>query len=505
MKHLIYSIFCLTLAGILTGCYSDQGNYTYKDIDSVEVKVSGIESSYVVRTFEVLNITPTITPNNEEYECYWGVYPSTETSINKMSIISKDKNLSYAVTLKPGSYKLRYSAKNKKTGVLSYTEYDLTVETDIVKGWWVLKEKNGNTDIDIHTSLHSFSDRIATTSGQPLAGTPKNFLYAGNWQRLDSIGEGSEKRYTSVVTPCVFVASDKDLKVLDYYTTETIGTFESLFKMNYPAIKKPEDIFFASYYISLLNDGKIYSIRTVGNSATSFFSDPLLGTYKLSPNKAVSYYWQPLMYDETSSSFCTYSTIDNYIQFYKDLPSFKLNYLDADLLFFNHRKMVNSPEWAFALLKSKTSKEYYMYKFNSLPGRKKPVVIQVDTLKEDKRMFHAERYAYTKSYNQVFFTSGNDIWSCDFADYSEKKQISVPQGESITLIETLVPEVAAGTVAPVYFVLATQIGDKYKLYIYNIQAGNIADLVSIYEGTGKVKRAMLLNLENNKVWQTYLD
>lgn len=502
MKHFIYSISILLFSSFMTSCYEDKGNYDYKALSSVEVKVAGIEPSYQVKTMDVLEITPSILPDNSDYECYWEVYPSS----GKKIVISREKNLKYPVTLQPGNYKLRYFAKNKQTEVFSYTQYELTVETDIVKGWWLLKEKKGNTDIDIHTAEHSFTDRIFSTSGESLEGAPQNFLFSSIWLRLDSIGEGANKRYTTVRTPSVFVASEKDLKVLDFYSTQTIGTFESLFKLNNSIKKKPEDLFFSSRYISLLNDGKIYFIRTSGNSATSFFSDAILGNYKLSDHKAVAYYWKPLMYDEVNSSFCTYSIIDNSMRYYKDPAPYKVRNLNADLLFFDHRKMVNLPEWAYALLKSKTKEEHYLYKFSSLPGRKRPLVLNVDTLKDDKKMFHADRFAYTKGYNQTFFAIGNTIWSCEFAGFTEKQQLVIPAGETITYMETLVSDKSVqGKQPPVYFVLATTIGEKYKFYVYNIQAGNIEKKIAVYEGEGAVNRGMLLELEEGSIWQTFLD
>lgn len=504
MKHIKYIVLAF-LFSLIASCYQDKGNYLYKDLASVEVKVTAIESSYKVKTMEILQISPVITPDNTDYECYWGVYSASSIYIDKMNIISRERNLNYTVSLKPGSYKLRYFAKNKQSGVFSYTEYDLTVETDIVRGWWLLKEINGNTDIDIHTPKHAFPNRIAEVSGKSLSGAPRGFLYTNLWLRLDSVGEGTDKKYTNTATPSVFVASEKDVKVLDYYSTETIGTFESLFKLNNSVDKRPEALFFASNYISLQNADKIHFIRTRSNSATPFFSDALQGDYKLSPHRAVSFYWQPMMYDENKSSFCTYSTIDNSIQYYKDPAPYKVNNLNADLLFFDHRKMVNLPEWAYALLKSKTNGEYYLYKFSSMPGRNAPLVLQMDVLRDDKRMFHADRFAYTKGYNQTFFSIGNTIWSCEFAGFSEKEQLTVPSDETITLMETLVPEVPTGVQAPVYFVLGTQTNNRYKFYIYNIQAGSIANRLALYEGEGSIKRAMLIEMYDNRIWQTLLD
>ncbi|MDO5664978.1 MAG: PKD-like family lipoprotein [Bacteroidia bacterium] len=504
MKHIKYIAFALLLP-LLAGCYADKGNYTYKDLASVEVKVTGIESAYKVKSMGTLEISPVISPDNADYEYYWGVYPAGSLYIDKMIIISRERNLKYSVQLKPGNYQLRFYAKDKQTGVFSYTEYDLTVETDIVSGWWLLKEVNGNTDIDIHTPKHVFPNRLAEVSGKSLEGAPRGFLFYDSWLRLDSVGEGSDKKYTNTPTPSLFVASDKDLKVLDYYTTETIGTFESLFKLNSSVQKKPEDIFFATNYISLVNNGRIHSLRTIGQVATSFFGEAFVGDYKLSPHRAVAFSWQPILYDESKSSFCSYARIDNSLQYFKDPAPHKVNNLNADLLFFNHRKMLGVPEWAYALLKSKTTSEHYLYKFGSMFDRVGMKLLQVDVLRDDKKMFHADRYAYTKGYNQTFFSIGNVIWSCEFAGFTEKEQLTVPAGETITLIETLVPDVPSGTQAPVYFVLGTQTGNRYKFSVYNVQAGNIAERVALYEGEGNVKRAMFIEMKDNRIWQTLLD
>lgn len=489
-----------------TGCYKDKGNYIYEDIGNVEVRVSGIDSLYRVKTKDILKITPAISPDNSEYECFWGIFPASDGDVERMTIISREKNLEYPVILKPGSYKMRFFAKNKTTGVTSYTQYEIVVETEIVKGWWLLKELNGKTDMDIHTDEKSFYNRLSSISGSSIDGKPLNFLFSNSWLHVDSIVEGDKKKYIETEVPSVFVVSDKDIKVIDFYTNEPIGNFETLFKLVQPIEKKPEDIFFASWYISIVNNGKIHSIRTVpASSAITYCGEGLKGNYKLASSRAVAFYWQPMLYDENASSFCTYARIDNSMQYYKDPHPYKVNNLNADLLFFNNRKMVYLSKWAYALLRSKSKPEHYLYKFSSVPSAREPLVLGVDTIKQDKKMFHAEKYAYTKGYNQTFFSIGNEIWSCEFAGFLERKQLSVPSDETITYIETLVPEVPWGTQAPTYFTMATHKGGRYKFYIYLVQAGNIDKLLKIEEGEGVVKRSMLLEMSGSNIFQTFLD
>ena len=142
----------------LSGCFSDEGNYDY-DAPLV-ISVEGIENSYAVSpTGDRLTISPVITPADRTYDCFWTVTSASATWGDKVDTISRQQNLDYPVNLDMGNYKLRFNAKDRQTGVFSYTEYDLSVTTDMAAGWWLLK-----------TSTSSQQKRISTTCSCPPMG-----------------------------------------------------------------------------------------------------------------------------------------------------------------------------------------------------------------------------------------------------------------------------------------------------------------------------------------------
>ena len=135
----------------LSGCFSDEGNYDY-DAPLV-ISVEGIENSYAVSpTGDRLTISPVITPADRTYDCFWTVTSASATWGDKVDTISRQQNLDYPVNLDMGNYKLRFNAKDRQTGVFSYTEYDLSVTTDMAAGWWLLKTVDGETDIDFFST-----------------------------------------------------------------------------------------------------------------------------------------------------------------------------------------------------------------------------------------------------------------------------------------------------------------------------------------------------------------
>lgn len=102
--------FCL-LAVFLTGCYDDEGNYSYHEINKIEGITGGVDSVIYIRQFDTLKCTPQFTgsqySNPEAYTYAWEI---------EQKIVSRDLNLVYPVVLPYGDKNCRFIITDKKQG-----------------------------------------------------------------------------------------------------------------------------------------------------------------------------------------------------------------------------------------------------------------------------------------------------------------------------------------------------------------------------------------------------
>ena len=68
MKTKIYAMMALTLP-LLASCFSDDSNYDYAD--ALDIQVEGIQEQYTVSAGDVVQLHPTVTPANRDYDCFW--------------------------------------------------------------------------------------------------------------------------------------------------------------------------------------------------------------------------------------------------------------------------------------------------------------------------------------------------------------------------------------------------------------------------------------------------
>ena len=205
MKFIIYSV--LIVVGICSACYDDKGSSDYGE--KLNIRVENVETNIRVNVASVLEICPKIYPENREYECFWGIANKN----NQYSIIDtlcKEKDLNFFVDLKTGSYLLRFCAKDVETGIFSYTEYNLSVETDMATGWWVLKNGVNGTDIDLFTPDKKIADVLYSRNGHSLMGSALDMSYTNYYWVYDSATGNN------VMTKAIFVGSDQDLAVIDF-------------------------------------------------------------------------------------------------------------------------------------------------------------------------------------------------------------------------------------------------------------------------------------------------
>lgn len=146
----LYIICFFLLTGGIVGCYEDKGNYTYTEL--LEIKVDSVKQFYpnYLSLIDTLYIEPKVGPADLEYDYVWSVYENNvQGFVPPVDTISRTCELSYPVTLKPGSYTLLFSVTEKKSGIFRIVRSNLTVGTALTIGWYVLKSQEGYSDLDV--------------------------------------------------------------------------------------------------------------------------------------------------------------------------------------------------------------------------------------------------------------------------------------------------------------------------------------------------------------------
>lgn len=151
MKTKIYTLLSLCVI-LLYSCYSDKGNYDYKEIN--EVHIGGLPTGMVTKFKDVdtLKASPILdeTLNGENYTYTWtAVLQNGKINDQFEFEIGHEKELNYFVKLPLGKYYVYLKVFDQTTQVTWRQKFDLEVITATTSGWLVLSDNGGMTKLDM--------------------------------------------------------------------------------------------------------------------------------------------------------------------------------------------------------------------------------------------------------------------------------------------------------------------------------------------------------------------
>ena len=186
MKSLNKIYIVAILAFMVTSCFKDDGNYTYKDL-SLNGEITGIEENYDVLFQDNLSITPTIKWDDAEPAAYEWSYYKSGYNAGAAQIISTDKDLNIDVNIPQGTYIFRYRVI-AKDGRFTEKISNITISSAFSKGFYVLKElKDNKSDMDLF---------------RPNGTELRNAYYSTNNEHLNGVPEGLfQQRAFSHISP----------------------------------------------------------------------------------------------------------------------------------------------------------------------------------------------------------------------------------------------------------------------------------------------------------------
>ncbi len=161
MKQILYrikSLFLLVaIAGGISACADDKGNYNYHDIP--EVKIEGIGNSITALAYQNLSIPVQLDglqADENRYEYEWQAirqFRAEDENDAASEVLATTKEFNDIISLRPGPYKLIYTVKDKQLDVFYQQQANLSVVTTTSEGWVLLCSENGNVRLDMISTV----------------------------------------------------------------------------------------------------------------------------------------------------------------------------------------------------------------------------------------------------------------------------------------------------------------------------------------------------------------
>lgn len=489
MKYLFYTLLIFITLGSFSGCYKDLGNYNYTP--PVQIKVTGIDTMYSrIAYTDSLIITPTLENDDSNYSFFWGIFNASGSG--RMDTLCHERELKWLITLGSGTYNLVFGAQDNKTLITNLITATLVVETELSTGWYFLKDVNGYTNFDVITGPVKKENVLNINNGRGIIGKAITMMYTEQYLvRYEDKDTTEIKR-----TPVMFALSDKDIAVMSVNDGQILGQYNDMF-YSIPSKKAPTDIFMASSSsMAIINDGKVHMMNTMtlGGSKIGKVGSPKWGEYNITA-KIGGETTQALLFDKDSSVFCIPIDADDEL-LHIDNKDTIIHQLNSDLLYMGGEFIVPKTIYAHALLKSKSMEDTYFHLKMDITRpssgyiNKSLKTLYIDTLKTGLNLVNSKYWAVEQSSGNntiIYFIKDNSIWSYNRGKLTDKEQEEQPVEGEVTFMQHL-RSPRDKTID--YLVVGTHLDGNYKVYMFKIFANHLVADPIIYEGKGRVMKAM---------------
>lgn len=177
MKNILLAglLFC---SCFLAGCFKDESTLATREVGDIEIEELKDKAviSYCGMRLEASPVVKTDYPESElSYAWYYfGGGESEYTNGYREHPVMEGKDLSYEVNLPSGRYTFVFEV-TAKNGYMRTQEMNVSVSTDFSEGFYILKETaEGNTDADVFTDRGLSENVLLQVTGASLEGKPTN-------------------------------------------------------------------------------------------------------------------------------------------------------------------------------------------------------------------------------------------------------------------------------------------------------------------------------------------
>lgn len=344
----IYFVLIMAVILLVTGCFKDEGNYDYTELQDLEIALP--YETYQVGIGNQLSIKPTVTTEIAEsdltYQWEIGDYSATVSNYYTFLKFAEGKDLNYKFDLfehmkGPGTYKIRLHAIQKSNGRSFYSPVAVVNLASEYSGLVVLHGDDSQSDI----ALLKATDFLVNEGSIETSFIP--YLYSSvNKEKISGKGVSIIQSYTyylnSVDRATVVAITDKAGVWAKYADLSKGGDWNSMF--NYGINKGiPQYYTTQGQVVYAVDDGQIFPRS---NNSFTIFPIPGIGVsqyYAASPFFEVTGRAQGFFFDKNSRGFVVTtnsngfsslsSNAGNYIKQIATTNLFNLASMNADLIY----------------------------------------------------------------------------------------------------------------------------------------------------------------------------
>lgn len=493
----------LLTAAVATACFEDKGNYNYHEID--RVTISGIDELYPKTAYvDVLTIEPEIRSviNASTYSFLWTIHKELTTSWGDYSSIKTDtigteRILNYPVNRKSGRYTVILRVTNNESGLETYHTTTLEVTTQFSRGFYLLKDKQGATDLDIHLpGGEVIGDVLELSLGSPILEKP---ISLGLNPVYSYVNEKAAYEVASVLTLC----TEQDVRILKIEDMSVIYDHVSMFFGEVPSDRPAYASFNTFGMLYMSSEGCFFSMQApewgmygagkFGYPAIVDDNGPDMGC---SPNgNALNAASSFFFFDEKNGRFLQ-CDFNGGMHIYSDLNAsnqpmpynpngitYKLKYLGLE--------RITTAHYGYAVFEDPTLPgKHYLYNIYLSGWDYSNPILSVTTVPSGSLLNQATIMATNElTVRVIYFVTGNKLYMYDCSTNSEEllNLSGTAADEEITFVKNLYwtysKEQAEYRMD--HLVVATYKAGHYKVYLYNMTGGKPNGApVKLLEGDG---------------------
>lgn len=461
----------ITLAISMAGCYKDEGNYDYNEIN--KIAITSDSADVVVSQQDTLRINVNLSqtmPDASGLNYQWVMYPTGTAQTRRT--LSESKNLSAFITEAPGSYVLDYFVTDKKTGVSFQKRFWINVVSAFGEGWMVLEEVNGATDIGLVTKGNKIYRNIYSA-------TNKGMKLPAGANRIQIINYRSDQE--------IYIFAPNDMIQVNYIDFLKIKRFDEFF-FTAPEPKPQAHHLLGGSDKILYNNGQVFAINTI-TPPPFFYGLPLIGEnpYYMEPYPIYSVLKGKFFYDRISQRFYRAGPYDIELSscpaYNPALDAFDMNNIGKKMLYAEH----NVTDQHIALFKNNNHDSLFIYVLDA--GIDNAAIGKYDVTKVPG-LLGADHYMMSKTLTYLYYSNGNKVYKLDILAQTSTLLYTFPAGAQVADMK-LYLNYDDFEDPDNYRVIgiATNEGDQGKLYYFHIAGtGNFTGNTyrEMFSGFGKL-------------------
>lgn len=478
----------LTLPLLLASCISDDSTV---GVDTINIRISGIDNSYSITTFnnELLEITPVVTSSYaaDDLEYTWSYYDTNEAlqvhqEEYKATTISREKDLKEAIGFPDGMYTFLFTVTSKSTGYSQTVSTQVYAASVLSQGYCILKENaEGNTDIDMYNTKMDrlITDMFQTYQGSALSGAPRAMDVLFGQAYMDTKTNTPTGGNLICVTTEADVAQWVDLQGFKTVMDQTNCHYTTVEGQSpYRTVQGNGSVFY-------LTSNGIYSSYTSSHKVSGIFGT-LSGNGGSTHVVAVPSKQHTMLYwNETTRSIalCDINGQDRTVE--SEVSGYEVVNTNLDCLTCGVNRA--DGELVYFLLRDRDTGSCYLYYINA--GYTRATLASVEQVSSTSQLAQGTSYTVNNNGAKVIYSlRENKVYAYTLQGTGTEREISItgiPADEEMTYISN---RYFNGGNSFNYFVIGTQKGDTYKVYLYNMLGEDlVGEPAKVISGTGRFK------------------